>query len=896
MTTGAPTPAALVGRDQAWAAATDRLRALADGGGGGLVVTGEPGAGKTLLAELLTDEARARGLVVRRAAAPPPGVERPRGVLATALAGERADRAAPADTAADPATTLGQLLAGPAPVVLAIDDAHWADRAALRVLERLAPDLARLPLLLVLAFRPAPRPPSLDDLLDALPGERTTRVTLGPLDASAVGRLLAGELGRTPGKRLLREAARARGNPFLVLELARAVAEAGLLERVGDQVELVPSPGRDDRRLTGRLAHLDPATSEVLRAAAVLGVPATPSELSSMLGVPVAGLVGPVEEALRLTVLEEVGDRLGFRHDLLRAALYASTPEQVRVHLHRTAAAAAEASGAPTSQVLRHRLLAGDPVDDALLAWMDTAAAERAAATAPAVDVLDEAASHLPAGHPSRPALDAALARALLLDGRPAAAERTARAVLAAGPGTDVATRAGRTLVDALLAQGRVGAAAAAATDPRPETAVAVLLGDEPAAAAGPARLLLDRPGEEALALALLAASAALTGDDHTARRHAAQVRDLARHLPALRARRWPPALWLGLAASLGDRGGEALADLAAAADGTPPPEAGWTAGLRHAFAAEEHERSGRWDDAWAETSAGLDASREGAALGVLILLGVAARISGRRALPEAAAAADRAAAEVAAGATVGGEWAALGRAAVLEGGGDPAGALAVLLAAVESAADAGRTGRLHLLTPDVVRLALASGEGDVAAWAARLTDRRAEGSTVPSVVAAAHRCRGLVDRDPDRLLAAAAVLEGTGRPLERAAAAVEAALALADRGRPDDLRGLLAPALATYASVGATLDADRVRAALRARGLRPPRATRPAEGWDALTPAELQVVALVAEGATNQQIADRLYLSRRTVETHLRRVFTKLGTSSRVELAVAATRRGLAG
>ncbi len=891
MTTARPTPAALVGRDEAWAAAADRLRALADGGGGGLVVTGEPGAGKTLLVELLADEASSQGFLVRPAAAHPAGGESRRGVLAAALAGERTD------AAADPATTLGQLLAGPAPVVLAIDDAHWADRATFRLLERLAPDLARLPLLVVLAFRPAPRPPALDDLLDALPAERTTRITLGPLDADAVGRLLADELGATPGERLLREAARARGNPFLVLELARAVAEGGLVERVGDRIELVGSPDRDDRRLVGRLAHLDPTTLEVLRAAAVLGVPATPSGLSSVLGVPVARLVGPVEEALRLAVLEEVGDRVRFRHDLLRAALYASTPEALRVELHRTAATAAEASGAPTSQVLRHRLLAGEPVDDELLAWMDAAAAERAAAAAPAVDVLDEAASHLPAGHPSRPALDAALARALLLDGRAAAAERTARSVLAREPEPNLAARARRTVVDALLAQGRVHAAAAAAAgDPRPETAVALLLGDAPVAAAGLARQLLDQPGEAALAHALLAASAALTGEDQAARHHDAQVRDLARHLPALRARRWPPALWLALAASLGDRGEAALSDLANAADRTPPPEAGWTAGLRHAVAAEEHERSGRWDAAWAETAAGLDATREGAALGVLTLLGVAAHIAGRRRLPEAAAVADRAAAEVAAGATVGGEWAALGRATVLEGGGDPAAALAVLRSAVEPAADAGRTGRLHLLTPDLVRLALSGGEGDVATWAAALTDQRATTSAVPSVVAAAHRCRGLVDRDPDRLVAAVAALDGAGRPVERAGAAAEAALALADRGRPDDLRQLLALALTTFASVGATLDADRLRAALRARGLRPPRASRPAEGWDALTPAERLVVALVAEGATNQQIADRLHVSRRTVETHLRRVFTKVGVSSRVALAVAATRRDLTG
>src|SRR5205823_3824640 len=83
----------------------------------------------------------------------------------------------------------------------------------------------------------------------------------------------------------------------------------------------------------------------------------------------------------------------------------------------------------------------------------------------------------------------------------------------------------------------------------------------------------------------------------------------------------------------------------------------------------------------------------------------------------------------------------------------------------------------------------------------------------------------------------------------------------------------------------------DAVAYARRARGER----RRPSSGWASLTPAETDVVRLVAEGLTNPDIAARLFVSRATVKTHLVHVFSKLGVATRSELAAAATRRGLA-
>ena len=89
----------------------------------------------------------------------------------------------------------------------------------------------------------------------------------------------------------------------------------------------------------------------------------------------------------------------------------------------------------------------------------------------------------------------------------------------------------------------------------------------------------------------------------------------------------------------------------------------------------------------------------------------------------------------------------------------------------------------------------------------------------------------------------------------------------------------------------GARLSLDEAIAyAQRGRGQR----RRSARGWDSLTPTELEVVKLVREGLSNPDIAERLFVSRKTVTTHLTHVFAKLGISSRSELAVAATHRGV--
>ncbi|HVM66330.1 MAG TPA: helix-turn-helix transcriptional regulator [Acidimicrobiales bacterium] len=135
------------------------------------------------------------------------------------------------------------------------------------------------------------------------------------------------------------------------------------------------------------------------------------------------------------------------------------------------------------------------------------------------------------------------------------------------------------------------------------------------------------------------------------------------------------------------------------------------------------------------------------------------------------------------------------------------------------------------------------------------------------------------------------AALAASPRRLLAAALHEEAARALEDAGERGRAVAVARAACGLYAECGASAALQRVRQWLRTRGVNlipRQRRGRPSFGWEALSEGERRVVRLVAEGLTNRQIGDRLYLSRFTVDSHLRHVFAKLGLSSRVALTRA--------
>ena len=158
----------------------------------------------------------------------------------------------------------------------------------------------------------------------------------------------------------------------------------------------------------------------------------------------------------------------------------------------------------------------------------------------------------------------------------------------------------------------------------------------------------------------------------------------------------------------------------------------------------------------------------------------------------------------------------------------------------------------------------------------------------------AALRCRGLVENDAEILQAAADAYACGSRPLGLALACEDAGAAFARRGLTDRARPLLDKAISIYEWLDAARDLARAEAVLREAGIRRGRRgsrRRPQIGWDSLTPAERTVASLVADGLSNPQIGRRLYISGRTVQTHLAHVFAKLDITARTQLAAEVSR-----
>lgn len=165
------------------------------------------------------------------------------------------------------------------------------------------------------------------------------------------------------------------------------------------------------------------------------------------------------------------------------------------------------------------------------------------------------------------------------------------------------------------------------------------------------------------------------------------------------------------------------------------------------------------------------------------------------------------------------------------------------------------------------------------------------DGRAAGDMAAAAAHVRGLVDQDPTALERAAVTYVS---PLGRAWATEDAGVAWAQQGNRAAAVDRLHEAYTLYEQLGGTDSMGRVRARLRATGVRVRHwsyADRPAFGWDSLTDTEQRIVHLVAQGRSNRQIARSLAIGEQTVKTHVRGILAKLGLQDRVQAAIFALR-----
>jgi DNA-binding CsgD family transcriptional regulator len=938
-------PPQWVGRAGELAIVGSAIEALREGTGSVVWVEGEPGIGKSsLVAEALADSdpkwdigwGMADPLAERvplqvildclqvRMGSPDPARAR-----AAQLMRDR--QLAGGDASAPGSEILAMLvdeICAAAPTVLVIDDLQWADEASLAFWHQLAIATRQLPLLLIGTCRPTPRRPQVQQVRMAVARRGGAVITLGPLSETDVASLVTAVVGAPPGDALRQLTARAAGNPLYVRELVDALVRE-------HAVQVSPAAGADLRAgqqlpaslagvLTGRLSSVSAETARLLRAAVLFGGRFGVSDLAVVLRQPASDLAASLQEAIEAGILAGSGTDLIFRHPLIGKALYEGMPMALRTALHAEAARELATAGADAASVAQQLSASGRRGDGWTLEWL-LQAAPALCASAPqlAVELLQREADAMPVGGATWDTLMIALVDAQLAAG--ARQEAARRASWALTVMTDPTRRA-----EAYWALAHTMDNAGRSDDQVATIREALAAGDMPVV--WRARMLT------LLALGLMRASG-LDAADLIARQALAAAEEAADPYATGQAL---INLWMTCSIRRDHAGALAYIDRALRALGDDPgnvrmvsnafgarvftlqnldqwPQAELALQDAREFArrTDSSDRQiwasaavlrywlGQWDDALAEL--GPDTTDAfgvlffaGGRPSALLTHGVAALIAGRR--DQSA----EAGVQLRRGLALpienmrdreGRDFLIAAHALSLEQRGEIAEAAARLAAILPRGED--EMTLTHQWMPDLVRLALAIGDQDTARAAARACEAEAAAETRPARAAAARlRCRGLLDSDPGPLLEAVAHYRAAGPVVELAAALEDLAVVLAGNGREADARAALNEAVSLYEGMQAQWDIRRAEGRIRAhgirRGARGPRSRRAATGWEALTPTEVKIATLIAQGDSTADIAQGMYLSRRTVQTYISHILAKLDAKSRLEIVRQAQRQGV--
>ena len=895
---------------------SDLLRRAQQGRGGVVLVEGEPGMGKSLLLREATDEAAGYGFSL--AAGAPDQLSRtiPFFALRAALPEPFAKLTADGhyDLPDAPAWWISQIhthlehRAAANPVLVCLDDLHWASPATLAALRTLTQDLKRHPVAWIVARNSTPQPDT-EYLFSLLAKDGAVDISLGPLGDDAVAALLADAFGAPPDESLLALASGAAGNPSLLAELVRGLADDNAVEVTSGRAVLVSArlPERMRRLARRRLAGLSSRARHLLVTAAVLGPSFRLEDAAEMLGETPAALLPTVEEAMDAGIVAAADSAFSFRHQLLGRAVGDTIPRPARKALHRQYAQILLGRGEPAALAAGHLLAAAHPGDPASLADLDTAAAQTLrSAPHTAADLALRALELTPPADPGALSRAVGAAEALAAAGRLDQAARTARHTLAKPLPLIAEARLRCALSSVLCARGQARDAAAEARialahpqlpqDLRDQAIAAHLqalsgLHDE---AAGPiASTILASPGQHdghAVAAALVA-RAVISWDSGQVSEGLELLRDAARHGSGISPDARDVQPLLALAAALADlrQLGEAEDILHAAGSqalGGIPAQA-----AASILRARIHLAAGRMPDAAAAGRAALACAETLSAHGYTsaahCMLGMIAPRRG-----DIAAAAHHIACRTEAMPHFPGLYAraetTLAPAQISEARDGPAAAIGHIR---QLCADLSSTRGLLLGDPTagawLVRTALAAGDNELAPIVARTAETLAcDNPGYPALTAAATHSLGLAGQDPALLAAAAAQHPD---PWAKASAAEDLGVLHTRQADQDQAIGHLTQAICGYQAIGATADTARVRRRLRKLGVRrrhwTQSARRPDTGWESLTDTERAASELVAQGLNNRQIAIRMYVSANTVAFYMRQTFRKLNIGSRVEL-----------
>lgn len=419
------------------------------------VIEGVAGIGKTRLLHEALAYAEGRGLRVLRGAADELERDRPFRALAVTLGlhptadnprraeigrllvGEPGAGASTAEQASDLSFRIIDAVADllqefclAGPVVLALEDLHWADPSTIRAIRSVARRLAASPIALFVTLRPSASMPDVEATVGDLVERRARHIVLDPLDEDAATSLARDVVSAELGPHLRAQVAGAGGNPLFVTEVLEALREEGVIELGDGRAEVAGLSVPPSLRLTilRRLSFLADESLELLKVASILGSSFSMADLALVTGRPVVQLLSLLTEVFRAGILGEADDRIAFRHDLIREAIYEEIPAAMRKDLHREAGRVLAAADAPPAQVAQQMSLGASPGDAEALLWLRRAAREAGPRSAPvAVPLLERALELTESTDPNRRAILDELAVPLLTVGRLDEAEALVR-------------------------------------------------------------------------------------------------------------------------------------------------------------------------------------------------------------------------------------------------------------------------------------------------------------------------------------------------------------------------------------------------------------------------------------------------------------------------------------
>lgn len=807
----------------------------------------------------------------------------------------------PSDQRAVAVAVLGVLraLATQNPVVVAVDDVQWLDAASATVLEFAARRVRHEPVAFLLAERRDAAPGDRPRLAQMLPEGRLRRVPVPPLSLGALHRLLNERLATALPRPTLRKVHElSGGNPFFALEIARALARGDLRLAPGEPL-LVPPSLRELVR--SRLGALPAETRETLRVAAALSQPTIDLVAAACGG---RASLGP---AVDVGVVELDGERIRFGHPLLASAAYSTIEPGFRRALHRRLA---DVVGEPEERARHLALAASGPAAD-VAAELDAAVtrarargASAAAAelaekardltplddvdargrralaagrhwfeagdTAAALALLDGAVRNAPPG-PRRAEMLAALARIHLYEGdQVLATDLARRASEEAGSDPEARSRAESITATALFFRRKDLAEA----ERRARKAVRFAL------RAGNARLAAIVMRDEAMIRLL-------RGDPDASESYerAAALGEAVEYGQVIE----EPSFHRAVVLLWTDGFEEAAAQLRSARRRAEERGDEGSLPLVLAMLALAECMLGDWEAAGRASDEGYEvALQTGQRPQQVFTLAARALLAAYRGQVEAARASAAKALERAGGrGSTGATMIAVSALGLLElslGRPDEAHRHLGPVVQYVDAEGIAEPGVLRFVFDDVEALIALGLPADAEATLARV-ERESVRLDRASGLAASARCRGLLAASAGDVEGASAAFEAAlaahdrvPMPFERARTLLALGVAHRRAKRKRAAREALDEALAVFERLGAPLWAERARAELGRIGGR-----GPARG--VLTPTERRVAELVAEGRSNKEVASALFVTERTVEANLSKVYAKLGLRSRTEL-----------